>query len=215
MTTRGSLFVVADGVGGAGGGAVASAEAAHVVAQEYYLNSRGAPARALRRAIDRANLHVYHLREGHPALAGMQTTVTALAVRDAQYWIGHVGDSKAFLLRGGAFTQLTRDHTVVHEMRLLGLVDSTRDARHPHRHLLTRTVGGEPLVAIDVHSGRLRPGDCFVLATDGVFEHLTPDEVRDRFADLPPEPAAGACIAEANRRGGFDNLTILAVRIGG
>ncbi len=215
LGTRGSLFIVADGVGGVGGGAVASAEAAHTVAQEYYLNPRGDPGRALRRAMERANLHVYHLREGHPALAGMQTTLTSLAMRDSRYWLGHIGDSKAFLLRDGACRQLTRDHTIVQEMRRLGLIDATRAGRHPHRHLLTRTIGGEPLVAIDLHTGLVRPGDCFVLATDGVFEHLTPEDVRTTFANLPPDAAAKACVAEANRRGGFDNLTILAVRIAG
>lgn len=215
LGSRGCLFIVADGVGGAGGGAVASAEAAHTVAQEYYLNLRGDPGRALRRAMQHANLQVYHLREGHPALSGMQTTLTSLAVREARYWLGHVGDSKAFLLRDGGFRQLTRDHTIVQEMRRLGLVDSTRAGRHPHRHLLTRTIGGDPLVAIDLHSGPVRAGDCFVLATDGVFEHLSPEDVRATFTNLPPDAAAEACVGEANRRGGFDNLTILAVRIAG
>jgi len=215
LGSRGSLLIVADGVGGVGGGAVASAEAAHTVAQEYYLDPKGDPGRTLRRAIERANLHVYHLREGHPALAGMQTTLTALAVREGRYWVGHVGDSKGFLLRDGTLRQLTRDHTIVQEMRRLGLVDSARANKHPHRHLLTRTIGGDPLVAIDLQSGPVRAGDCFILATDGLFEHLAPEDVRATFANLSMEAAAAACVQEANRRGGFDNLTVLAVRISG
>lgn len=217
--SRGSLFVVADGVGGAGGGAVASAEAAHTVAQEYYLNLRGDPGRALRRAIEHANLHVYNLRKGHPAFSGMQTTLTALAVREGRYWLGHVGDSKAFLLRDGGLEQLTRDHTLVQEMRRLGLVDSAGAGRHPHRHLLTRTVGGDILVAVDLKSGAARERDCFILATDGLFEHLGPEDVRAAFtnypANYPLDAAAESCVQEANRRGGFDNLTVLAVRIAG
>ncbi|HET9000975.1 MAG TPA: protein phosphatase 2C domain-containing protein [bacterium] len=213
--SRGSLFIVADGVGGAGGGAVASAEAAHTVAQEYYLNLRGDPGRILRRAIEQANLHVYHLREGHPALSGMQTTLTSLVVRGGRYWLGHVGDSKAFLVRGGAVRQLTRDHTIVQEMRRLGLVDAPGADRHPHRHLLTRTIGGDILVAVDLRSGPAQRGDCFILATDGVLEHLTPEDVRATFTNFPPDAAAAACVREANRRGGFDNLTVLAIRITG
>jgi PPM family protein phosphatase len=213
--SRGSLFVVADGVGGAGGGAVASAEAAHTVAQEYYLNLRGDPGRALRRAIERANLHVYHLREGHPTLSGMQTTLTALAVRAGRYWLGHVGDSKAFLLRDGGLGQLTRDHTIVQEMRRLGLVDAAGAGRHPHRHLLTRTIGGDVLVAVDLKSGPARDRDCFILTTDGLFEHLGPEDVRGAFTNYPLDAAAESCVQEANRRGGFDNLTVLAVRIAG
>ena len=213
--SRGCLFIVADGVGGAGGGAVASAEAAHTVAQEYYFDRGGDPGRTLRRAIERGNLHVYNLRQGHPALSGMQTTLTALAVRDGRFWLGHVGDSKAFLLRDGGIRQLTRDHTIVQEMRRLGLVDSAHAGRHPHRHLLTRTIGGDVLVPVDLQSGPARGGDCFILATDGLFEHLEPEDVQKAFTNYPPDAAAEACVQEANRRGGFDNLTILAVKITG
>ncbi len=211
--SRGSLFLVADGVGGAGGGAVASAEAAHTVIQEYYLDLQRDPGQTLRRAIQRANLHVYELRIGHPDLAGMQTTLTALVLCQGRYWLGHVGDSKAFLLREGAFRQLTRDHTIVQEMRRLGFVDRRQANRHPHRHLLTQTVGGDVLVRVDLQSGQPYPGDCFVLSTDGLFEHLEPEDLRDAFASSPPDIAAAACIEEAKRRGGFDNLTVLAVRI--
>lgn len=213
LDDRGSLFLVADGVGGSGGGAVASAEAAHAVLQEYYLGRRGDPGRALRRAIERANRHICHLREGHPGLAGMQTTLTALVLCGSRYWLGHVGDSKAFLFREGTLRQLTRDHTIVQEMRRLGLVSARRADRHPHRHLLTRTVGGDVLVAVDLHSGQYRSGDCFVLSTDGLFEHLDPRDVRVAFANSPADVAAAACVEEAKRRGGFDNLTVLAVRI--
>ncbi len=210
---RGSLFLVADGVGGAGGGAVASAEAAHAVLQEYYLDLASDPGRTLRRSIERANLHVYNLRLGHPDLSGMQTTLTALAICQGRFWLGHVGDSKAFLLRAGVLRQLTRDHTIVQEMRRLGFVDSKRANRHPHRHLLTQTIGGDVLVAVDFHSGQPQPGDCFILSTDGLFEHMEPEDVRDAFANSPPDIAATACVEEAKRRGGFDNLTVLAVRI--
>ncbi len=212
---RGALLVIADGVGGHGGGAVASAEAAHTVAQEYYLHRRGEPGRALRRAIEQANLHVYTTRLGHPNLTGMQTTVTALAIAGARYWVAHVGDSKAWLLRGGALLRLTCDHTIVEEMRRIGLVDRTRADRHSHRHLLTRSVGGDAIVRVDLSGGAVRPGDCFVLTTDGVYEHLSPEDVRNAFANLPPAAAAAACVDDANRRGGYDNLTVLGVRVGG
>lgn len=211
---RGALLIVADGVGGHGGGAVASAEAAHTVAQEYYLHRRGEPGRALRRAVEQANLHVYTTRLGHPGLAGMQTTLTALAIAGSRYWVAHVGDSKAWLLRGASLLRLTRDHTVVEEMRRIGLVDRARADRHSHRHLLTRTIGGDALVRVDLSRGAVRPGDCFVLTTDGVYEHLLPEDVRDAFTNLPPPAAAAACVADANRLGGFDNLTIIGVRVG-
>jgi PPM family protein phosphatase len=215
LESRGCLFLVADGVGGAGGGAVASAEAAHTVLQEYYLDRRGDPGRHLRRAIQRANLHVYNMRLGHPDLSGMQTTLTALVICQGRSWIGHVGDSRAFLLRHGALRQMTRDHTIVDEMRRLGLVDPEAAGRHDHRHLLTRTVGGDPLTAVDLQSGRPEVGDCYILATDGVFEHIRPEDVRAAFANSPPQAAAAACVEEARRRGGFDNLTVLGVRVAG
>lgn len=211
---RGVLLIVADGVGGYGGGAVASAEAAHTVLQEYYLDRRGDPGRALRRAVEQANLHVYRTRLGHPGFAGMQTTLTALAMLERRYWVAHVGDSKAWLLRGETFLRLTRDHTIVEEMRRIGLVDQARADRHSHRHLLTRTVGGDAIVRVDLASGPVQAGDCFVLTTDGVYDHLSPEDVRDAFANLPPPAAAAACVDDANRRGGYDNLTVLGVRVG-
>lgn len=212
-TGRGALLIVADGVGGHGAGAVASAEAAHTVVREYYLLGRGDPGRALRRAVERANLHVYTTRLGHPDLAGMQTTLTALALAEGRYWVGHVGDSKAWLLRGDTLLRLTRDHTIVEEMRRIGLVDQAGAERHSRRHLLTRTIGGDATVRVDVSSGPVQAGDCFVLTTDGIYEHLTPEDVRDAFTSLPPSAAAAACVDDANRRGGYDNLTVLAVRI--
>jgi len=213
VRARGSLFLVADGVGGMGGGAVASAEAVHAVLQEYYLNPRGDAGRHLRHAIQHANLHVYNMRVGHPDFSGMQTTLTALAIRQDSYWLGHVGDSKAFLLRDGTLRPLTRDHTVVEEMRRLGLLDQRRVRQHPHRHLLTRTIGGEPMVAVDLRRGHVQPGDCFILATDGIFEHLEPEDVRVQFENSPPDRAAATCVAEATRRGGYDNLTVLRIRL--
>jgi PPM family protein phosphatase len=213
VRARGNLFVVADGVGGMGGGAVASAEAVHAVLQEYYLNPRGDAGRHLRRAVQQANLHVYNMRVGHPNFSGMQTTLTALAIRQDSYWVGHVGDSKAFLLRDGTLRQLTHDHTVVEEMRQLGLLDQRRVHQHPHRHLLTRTIGGEPIVAVDLRRGHAQSGDCFILATDGIFEHLAPEDVQVQFENSPPDRAAATCVAEATRRGGYDNLTVLGVRL--
>lgn len=210
---RGALLIVADGVGGHGAGAVASAEAAHTVVQEYYLHRRGDPGRALRRALEQANLHVYTTRLGHPGLAGMQTTLTALALAEGRFWVAHVGDSKAWLLRGDTLLRLTRDHTIVEEMRRIGLVDQAGAERHSHRHLLTRTIGGDAIVRVDLSSAPVQAGDCFVLTTDGIYEHLTPENVRDAFASLPPPAAAAACVDDANRRGGYDNLTVLGVRI--
>jgi len=210
---RGALLIVADGVGGHGAGAVASAEAAHTVVQEYDLHGRGDSGRALRRALERANLHVYTTRQGHPGLAGMQTTLTALALAEGRYWVAHVGDSKAWLLRGGTLLRLTRDHTIVEEMRRIGLVDQAGADRHINRHLLTRTIGGDPIVRVDLSSGPVQPGDCFVLTTDGIYEHLAPEDLRDAFTSLPPAAAAAACVDDANRRGGYDNLTVLGLRV--
>jgi protein phosphatase len=139
--------------------------------------------------------------------------MSALVVCEGRYWIGHVGDSKVFMLRRGTLRQLTRDHTIVEEMRRLGLVDAGGAGRHRHRHLLTRTVGGDPLLAVDLVRGQCETGDCFILATDGIFEHLTVEDVRDIFTKSAPAEAAAACVAEANRRGGFDNLTVLGVRL--
>ncbi len=210
----GSLFCVADGVGGSAAGEVASAEAANVLLQEYYFAPPGRRADArLRQAFRRVAVHVFTLGDDHEEFRNMQTTLTALLLREDRFWVAHVGDAKCYQARAGEVTQLTRDHSLAAQMRSLGLLRAEEAQRHPGRHVLLRSVGVDPLVRPDMVRGRLLPGDLFVLVTDGMMDYLTPKELAAQLENPDLDVGAGAAVALANARGGGDNLTVLAVRV--
>jgi protein phosphatase len=210
----GSLFCVADGVGGHAAGEVASAEAANVLLQEYYFASpRQRPQDRLRAAFRKVAVHVFNLGDAHADFRDMQTTLTALLLRGGRFWIAHVGDAKCFQVRAGAVRQLTRDHSLAAQMRGLGLLRAEEVGRHPGRHVLVRSVGSDPLVRPDMLTGELQSGDVYALVTDGVMDDVSPQELGALVSQPDLEAAVQAAVALANARGGGDNLTVLAVRI--
>ena len=214
LAEAGSLFCVADGVGGHGSGEVASAEAANVLLQEYYFAPpRQPPGPRLRNAFRRAAVHVFTLGDDHSAFRSMQTTLTALLLRGDRFWIGHVGDAKCYHLRAGVARQVTRDHSLAAQMRGLGLLGAEEARRHPGRHVLLRSVGVDPLVRPDVVSGRAEPGDAFALVTDGVMDYLSPHDLAGLLSGPDLEGGVRRAVETANARGGGDNLTVLAIRI--
>ena len=213
LDQAGSLFAVSDGMGGASAGEVASAEAVNVLLQEYYFSPRNLKAATrLKAAFDRTNAHIYRLANYHSSFNRMQCTLTVLLLRGKDYHIAHVGDSRAYLLRGGQLTALTKDHSLVGRMERLGVLSSEEARQHPNRHVLTRSVGEAPIPRVDVISGRRLPASLFFLATDGVTGVLSDEELREFL--LAPGALAdrlAAIIMEVNRRGGNDNATVLAV----
>lgn len=209
----GSLCCVADGVGGHAAGEAASAEAANVLLQEYYFAAPRQRADVrLQRAFRAVAAHLYELGSAHADFHNMQTTLTALLLHGDRYWVAHVGDAKCYLIRDGAVRQLTRDHSLAAQMRGLGMLGAEEARHHPGRHVLTRSVGADPLVRPDLHSGKLTAGDLFVLVTDGAMDDLRPSELARIFSAARLEEAVAEAIATANARGGADNLTFLAVR---
>lgn len=214
-TQLGSLFVVSDGVGGHVAGEVASAEAVNVLLQEYYFgnHSEKIPQR-LREAVCHAGLHIFDLGASHSAFHNMQCTLTSLLLRQNQYHIAHVGDSKAFLLRAGAFTQLTKDHSLVSKLVRMGFVSKDEAKSHPYKHALLRALGEKPIFPVDVYSGNFLPGDLYCLITDGILEHISEEELHQGLLKNGKlDDILNQLISIVNQRGGTDNMTILAVRI--
>ncbi len=210
----GSLFCVADGVGGHTAGEVASAEAANVLLQEYYFAPpRRRPPDRLRAAFSRVAVHVFTLGDAHADFHNMQTTLTALLLRGGRYWIAHVGDAKCYQVRAGSARQLTRDHSLAAQMRGLGLLRAEDVGRHPGRHVLVRSVGADPLVRPDMVAGVLQPGDVYALVTDGMMDYLSAEELGGLMAGADLEMGVQEAVDLANTRGGGDNLTVLAVRV--
>ncbi len=212
----GSLFAVSDGVGGNLAGEAASAEAVNTLLQEYYFGSytEKLPGR-LRDAFNHTAVHIFDLAKTNQSFNNMQCTLTALLLRQDRFHITHVGDSKAFLLRSGKFVQLTKDHSLVGRLVRLGFVSPEAARSHPNKHVLLRSLGEQPIMPADLYTGNVLPGDLFCLMTDGILEHATELELKAFL--LEQGHAAGALnklIEELNERGGYDNMTILIIKVG-
>lgn len=211
-----ALVVVADGVSGSRAGATASRTAVEALLREYREQpaALGAP-RRLSRAAQRANIEVHELSLTVPELSGMATTLTAVAVEGAELSAAHVGDSRLYLLREGAITQLSKDHTAAAEQVRLGLLGEKRARTHPGRSVLTRSLGRELIVGIDRISLRLQGDDRLLLCSDGLYNVLDDREMAALARAAPPGEACRALVEAANARGTGDNLTAAVVRVAG
>jgi len=207
------LFVVADGMGGAQAGEVASKAAAESFAGEL---PSAPPERILEETIEAANRTIHELARKDPDLAGMGTTTTAVIVdlEGETVAIGHVGDSRAYRLRGGKFEQLTRDHSLVEEMRRKGQLTDAQAEDHPQRSIITRALGPEPEVQVDVQTVPAQDGDVFLICSDGLTTMLD-DEAIGRLLTRATslDAAVRSLVDEANRAGGRDNITVVAFRL--
>ena len=219
------VCVVADGMGGHLAGEVASARAVETIERELRAAEPGDPAVALRSALEQANAAIWSEARDDPAKAGMGTTVvcaivdsTAGAACGARAWLANVGDSPAFLIAadGTAARQLTRDHSWVAEQVAAGDLRPEEAESHPYRSILTRCLGTEPAVEVDLYEPiDLQPGDSLVLCSDGLTEHVGAEEIAPIVArSAGPEVAARALVDLANKRGGRDNTTVVIARLG-
>lgn len=213
MLARAPLFVVADGMGGAQAGEVASMTAIQAFSDGL---PKGPPAEALESSISLANRTIHDQAHSDPALSGMGTTITAAAVDSEreEVAIGHVGDSRAYRLRDGIFQRLTRDHSLVEEMRRRGQITEEQAEDHPQRSIITRALGPEPEVQVDVQVVPTEPGDIFMLCSDGLTTMLADERIRTLIEQSPDlSRAARALVDEANIAGGRDNITVLLFQI--
>ena len=210
---RAPIFVVADGMGGAQAGEVASRAAADAFDRDL---PDGAPEQFLRETIEAANREIHHLAHENPSLAGMGTTITAAVVdaADEEVCIGHVGDSRAYRLRGGKVERLTRDHSLVEEMRRKGQITDAQAEDHPQRSIITRALGPEPEVEVDIQTVPAAPGDVFLLCSDGLTTMLDEERIGLVLAGASSmKEAVSSLVDQANRAGGRDNITALAFRL--
>jgi PPM family protein phosphatase len=203
------LYAVADGMGGHNAGEVASATAIEA------LRAAVASGVALDAAIVRANAAVFEKAETDRALSGMGTTLTAVAiVGESTLLIGHVGDSRAYRIRDGALEQLTLDHSLVEELVREGRLSPEEAKVHPRRSVITRTIGVEPDVEVDLYTVDARTGDRVIVCSDGLTTMLD-DEVVQRIAQLDTDPrlAADHLVDAANEAGGDDNITVVVIDV--
>src|SRR5687768_17029511 len=211
------LFIVADGMGGHAAGEVASAMAIDILSQEISIDDpleRDAPTDRIADALRRANDAIYTRTLTEVDKQGMGTTVSVLFLEGDHYIIGQIGDSRIYLLREGKLRQLTTDHSYVREQVDAGLLTPEQARVHPYSNVITRCVGAGMEVTPDVYFGNLLSGDLVLLASDGLTGMLEDEQlIRILQSEGGPQKWVDRMIAEANRRGGLDNITAIVVKI--
>ena len=223
------LFVVADGMGGHAAGEVASARAVEVVRQHVAANQRALkdlakdPSQAARAAassmvevgIQRACADIYKMATADSSKRGMGTTFVCLATAGTKGVIGHVGDSRVYLVRNGQCHRLTEDHTLIAAQLKAGTITREQAASSQYRNVITRAVGIQESVQVDTLVVDLIPGDLFMLCSDGLHGYLNDDEVATLSGSTPSKDLPDRFVALANERGGKDNITTVVLTCGG
>lgn len=211
------IFIVADGMGGHAAGEVASEMAVRITSQSIG-SLRGSSdeeaGERVRTAIRAANDAIFERTLSEHDKRGMGTTVTVLVLLPDRYLIGQVGDSRAYLFRDGQFQQLTKDHSYVQEQVDAGLLTPDQARVHPYSNVITRCVGAGMDVEPDIYFGALEKGDVLLLASDGLTGMLEDEHLVDILgSDEGPQTWVDRMVADANRRGGLDNITAIVIRI--
>jgi PPM family protein phosphatase len=206
------LFAVADGMGGAQAGELAANLAAAALRDDV---GEGSGEERVAELIQEANRRIYERSSVDEAVSGMGTTMTVALVEDGLVTIGHVGDSRAYLIRDRALDQLTEDHSLVAELVRSGKLSPEEAETHPQRSVITRALGTDPDVDVDTFSIRTHPGDVFLLCSDGLTGMVEDErilaEVERHRNDL--KRAAKELVSAANKGGGEDNITIVFFEI--
>lgn len=220
------FFVVADGMGGHAGGGTASRIAVETIDKEMrgVRNGATSPFNAetslqdsplpdfLRAAVEKACFEIFRAAQEDPRLAGMGTTVITLCVQHQHALFAHVGDSRAYLVRGDLIQQISEDHSLVNEQIKAGMI-TPDEARHSrYKNIITRSVGFEEEVQVDVMGIMLEPDDTFILCSDGLANLVEDREIRDVIASTELKDAPRKLVDLANERGGDDNITVIVVR---
>ncbi len=215
LLLRDSVYAVADGMGGHLAGEVASATALEPIEEldGRIFQDNAAAVTALRSAVVAANERVSQLARDNPNYRGMGTTLTAALVEGRRLHVAHVGDSRAYLLRDGHFSQLTDDHTLVQHLVDEGQITREEAARHPQRSVVTRAIGVSEDVDVDSMSLELQPGDQLLLCSDGLTGVVEDEAIARTLMEVEdPDQAVGDLIDLANEAGGPDNITVLLLR---
>jgi protein phosphatase len=222
--TRGTLFVVADGMGGAAAGEVASEMATDAIYQHMLDNwirdeDQGPQQFAfrLKEAVEVANTKIHQYAQDHPDLRGMGTTTTAVGVLGDQLYLTQVGDSRAYLVRNGVGVQLTKDQSLMQRLVDAGELTEEEAEKSERRNIILQALGPDPKVRVDLTNQQIREGDAVVLCSDGLSGQISRDEIAEVVAQANKDlmQICGELIEVANDRGGPDNITVVVARFGG
>jgi len=213
ITESGSLYIVADGVGGAAQGDRASRYAAQKVLHDYYRNPKAGVGERLRVALRQAGNEIYNFAERRGEFR-MATTMVAAVIRDDLLTVANVGDSRAYLFRDGVVRQISRDHSLVGEMVREGVMTPEEARRSKMKNRITRSLGGETNVDVDVYRDiSIQLGDKILLCSDGFSQYATPEEIAQLLSQGRPEEISGRLIDFSLKRGGSDNISTILIEI--
>lgn len=219
---KSGVAVLADGMGGYNAGEVASSMAASIVGAEMsrWLAEAGAVAsiqdirRALEVCVGNANASIYRAAQENPQYAGMGTTLVAGIFRGSALVLGHIGDSRCYRWRNGQLSRITKDHSLLQEQVDAGLLTPEQAELSMHKNLVTRAVGVDEGVLLEVHDHLVEVGDTYLLCSDGLSDLVRDTEIANILQQpLPPEQRAQRLIEAANAAGGRDNVTVLLVDV--
>ena len=212
---KGTLTIVADGMGGHSSGEVASEMAVELISHYYYADEGEVSSESLRQAIEQASHQIYETSITDERFFGMGTTVVALVVQNNTAFAAHVGDSRLYRLRGGGMEMLTMDHSQVMEMVKKGLLSMEEAQSHEDKNVILRAVGTQPAVEVEISNPfTVEPGDEFLLCSDGLCDMVEDKEIADiwlKARDI--HEASEQLISLAKTRGGRDNITVGIVRV--
>lgn len=208
-----NLYVVADGMGGHVGGQRASQLAVESIKQLISENLHTVQAadipQLLADSLRAASKKIHEETRVHPELKGMGTTTTALLIHEQEVTIAHVGDSRAYLIREGEIQQLSEDHSLVQEQFRAGLISAEQAKHSRYRNIITRSIGFEDDVDVDMMVLQAQPGDVFLLCTDGLTTLVEDPDILSAILHNSPETAGQKLVDLANARGGNDNITVV------
>ena len=215
LVSKGSLFVVADGMGGHAAGEVASKLAVDLIRKAFETANISDTGLFFRDAFREANATIYRKAGQTPTLSGMGTTCTAVIIKEGLAFIAHVGDSRVYLIREREIEQLTEDHSLVWEMMKGGILKKERMREHPQRNVITQSMGFEASVNADIINPplELRHGDRLLLCSDGLSGMVTDEEIMEVSSLFEPEEACHKLVDMANSMGGDDNTTLIIVKV--
>ena len=213
MSSKGALFIVADGMGGHAAGEVASEIAVDTVSNMYYQEDSNDVAVSLLRAIRRANASIHQRAAENLLRTGMGTTCVAAVLRGNMAYIANVGDSRAYLLRGNNVKQISQDHSWVAEQVRAGLLTEEQARTHAQRNVITRCLGTQAEVDVDIFHEELHEGDSLVLCTDGLSGLVNDEELQRIVEQFVPQESVYHLVERANENGGPDNITAIVVQV--
>jgi len=213
LAVKGSLYAVADGMGGHASGQVASDIALRTIVKTFYADTSDDVLASLKTSLQTANSFIYDTAQMVADRAGMGTTCTAAVLRDDDLFIAHVGDSRLYLVRGGTLYQVTDDHSWVAEQVRLGALTEQEALKSPFKNVITRSLGASPEVQVDTYQEKIEVGDVLILCSDGLSGGVSSKDILDIALNSSPSMAAMKLVDRANEVGGGDNITVMVVAI--